>query len=635
MKFSLAKGPFLRSKRTTTEIMLELFAVLCVVWLTAVISYSVKYNFSVGLRALLVVLVSLVTTLAIDVIMALIKGKRTLKEICKFVLTSYSYVTAIIFALCLPVGTGYYVIIVGSVVATLLGKYVFGGFGYNIFNPAIIGRIFVGLAFASNLQYGVVSLADSSTFDYVTSATVTQNIDWTVGAIPVNYDLKTILFGGYFGAIGETFTLLLLIAAIYLIVRGIINFRLVGSYLITVTFISFFLGLLYNTDNVLMYTLLQLCTGGVMFGAVFMVTDPVTSPKSMNGKIIYGIGIGCLTMLIRVNSAYPEGVMFSIALMNMLTPLIDSCIKGNTFSNIGRKWAVICSFLVGAIGLNVGFNALYPLERIEAGEDDDKESQQNSDKWLEDYEVVKVSEGIYTVKTEAFHGDLKLKVYVDITNEKITKVELVEADALEYWDEGVQAYPSYNIFVGNNVDLKFSDFDKFTCSDNVCNKDVNDNTDFDIETDATYTSSAFIGGLKAVVVTARKDYKWLEDYEVVKVSEGIYTVKTEAFHGDLKLKVYVDITNEKITKVELVEADALEYWDEGVQAYPSYNIFVGNNVDLKFSDFDKFTCSDNVCNKDVNDNTDFDIEIDATYTSSAFIGGLKAVVVYSKLGGVN
>ena len=138
MKFSLAKGPFLRSKRSTTGIMLELFAVLAVVWLVAVVSYSIRFNFLVGLRAILVVLISLVTTVAVDVIVALLKGKRKIKEIGNFVLTSYSYVTAIIFALCLPVGVSYYAVVVGAVVATLLGKYVFGGFGYNIFNPAIV-----------------------------------------------------------------------------------------------------------------------------------------------------------------------------------------------------------------------------------------------------------------------------------------------------------------------------------------------------------------------------------------------------------------------------------------------------------------------------------------------------------------
>lgn len=500
MKFALSNGPFLRSKRSTTGIMLELFAVLTIVWICSVISYTVRYNFTVGLRAILVVLVSLITTLFIDVIMALIKGKRKIKEIGHFVLISYSYVTAIIFALCLPVGVDFYAVIVGAIVATLLGKYVFGGFGYNIFNPAIIGRIFVSLAFGSSLKYGIESSVNSSTYDFVSGATVTGSIDWSTGFIPEGFDLKAMLLGNYNGAIGETFTILLVIAAIYLIVRGIINFRLIGSYLITVTCISFFLGLFYNSSNVLNYTLLQLVSGGLMFGAVFMITDPVTSPKSMNGKIIYAIGAGCLTMLIRVNSAYPEGVMFSIALMNMLTPLIDSCIKGNTYSKLASRWAIVGAFLVGSIAINVGFNSLYPLDKLEAQEDE-------SQKWLERYNINKESEGVYTVSSQAFHGPLELRVYLDITSEVINKVEAVTIPdherTHEVGFEGVEGAPYYDVLIGDNLNLSFSEFDKFTCDNGMCSKTSSESTSFDIETTATYTASAFIGNLKAVVEVVR------------------------------------------------------------------------------------------------------------------------------------
>lgn len=501
MKFALSKGPFLRSKRSTTGIMLELFAVLAVVWLASVVTYTIRYNFTVGLRAILVVLVSLFTTLLIDVIMALVKGKKTIKEIGHFVLTSYSYVTAIIFALCLPVGVNFYAVVVGALVATLLGKYVFGGFGYNIFNPAIIGRIFVSLAFGSSLKYGIESSANSSTYDFVSGATVTGSIDWSIGAVPEGFDLKTLLFGNYNGALGETFTILLVVAAIYLIIRGIINFRLIGSYLITVTCISFFLGLFYNPSNILNYTLLQLISGGLMLGAVFMVTDPVTSPKSMNGKIIYGIGAGCLTMLIRVNSAYPEGVMFSIALMNMLTPLIDSCIKGNTYSKLGSRWAIIGAMLVGSVAINVGFNALYPLDKVETQPEDD------SQKWLERYTINKESEGVYTVSSQAFHGPLELRVYLDTTSQVINKVEAIvipdHERTHEAGFEGVEGAPYYNVLVGENLNLSFSEFDNFTCDKGICSKTGSDSTSFDIETTATYTASAFIGNLKAVVEVAR------------------------------------------------------------------------------------------------------------------------------------
>lgn len=494
MKFSLAKGPFLRNKRSTTGIMIELFAVLAVVWLASVVTYTVKYNFLVGLRAIFVVLVSLFTTLIVDVIVALMKGKRSIKDIGKFVLTSYSYVTAIIFALCLPVGASYYAVVIGAIVSTLLGKYVFGGFGYNIFNPAIIGRIFVGLAFGSSLNYGIVpNEVNSATYDYITGSTVTSSIDWSNGIIPEGYDLKTLLFGNYNGAMGETFTVLLVVAAIYLIVRGIINFRLIGSYLISIASISLFLGLLYKVDNVFSYTLTQLITGGIMFAAVFMITDPVTSPKSMNGKIIYALGAGALTMFIRVNSDYPEGVMFSIALMNMLNPLIDSCIKGTTFVNVCKRWTVITSFLVGAIGLNVGFNALYPLT---GGESEEKE---DSNKWLENYAISLVSDGIYTVSGRGFYGLVELKVYVDVSNEVITKVEVVSLanDHERITEEGI------SLLIGDNLNLGFAQFDNFSCEDGKCSKTGSGETTFDVKAGSTYSSSAVIGSLKAVVTTIK------------------------------------------------------------------------------------------------------------------------------------
>ncbi len=498
MKFSLAKGPFLRSKRTTTGIMLELFAVLVVVWLTSVVAYSVRFNFLVGLRAILLVLVSLFTTIVIDVLMALVKGKRSIKDISKFVLTSYSYVTSIIFTLCLPVGVSYYVVVIGSIVATLLGKYVFGGFGYNVFNPAIIGRIFVGLAFGSSMKYGIESsMSNSASYDFVSGATVTGSINWAQGTIPEGFDWKTLLFGNYNGAMGETYTLLLLVAGIYLIIRGIINYRIVLSYLVTVSGISLFLGLFYGVSNVFSYTLLHLVTGGLMFGAVFMITDPVTSPKAMNGKIIYGIGAGFLTMLIRVNSSYPEGVMYSIALMNMFTPLIDSCIKGNTFSKVGVKWAVIASFLVGSIGLSVGFNALYPLKEGQ-GENEDPNA------WMSNYAVEKIDDNTYTVSSKGFYDDIKMKVYVDKEKEIITQVELIEYSDHELTNiyvEGIYGYSGYDKIIGNNLNLSFSEFDNFNC-DNMCTN-TGASTSFDVESGATYTTGALIGNLKAVVETVR------------------------------------------------------------------------------------------------------------------------------------
>jgi uncharacterized protein with FMN-binding domain len=192
------------------------------------------------------------------------------------------------------------------------------------------------------------------------------------------------------------------------------------------------------------------------------------------------------------NFDYPEGVMFSIALMNMLNPLIDSCIKGTTFVGNGKKWAVIAAFFVGSIGLNVGFNALYPLNATT------EESKEDPNKWLENYTIASVGDGIYTVRGQGFYGNVELKVYVDTANQLITKVEVVSANDHErITEEGI------SLLIGDNLNLSFNEFDNFTCSDGICSKTGSGETSFDVKVGSSYSSSAVIGNLKAVVETVR------------------------------------------------------------------------------------------------------------------------------------
>lgn len=363
MKFKVNKGPFLRNKRSTTAIMLELFAVLCVIWITSIAFYATKYNFMAGLRVFGVVGVSILTTLILDVIVAIIKGKRKVKDILRFVLKSYSYVTAIIFGLCLPAGTSFYVVVIGAIVATVVGKYVFGGFGNNIFNPAIVGRIFVGLSFSDKLK--TIEVVNKTGIDTISGSTLTSSIDWTSGVSSFTGDNKVsllgMLFGEYQGAIGETFTGLLIVAGIYLLIRGIINYRLMLGYLTTALLCSLGIGLVNGVDNIGTYLLTTISTGGLMFASVFMITDPVTSPKSQDGKIMYSCVAGFLAIFIRVFSSYPEGVMFSIALANMVTPLIDQAIKGNTFENLTKRYIRIVIVVILCVGIATGYAAL-PFE---------------------------------------------------------------------------------------------------------------------------------------------------------------------------------------------------------------------------------------------------------------------------------
>ena len=351
MALKMTPGPFQRTKRSTTKIMLELFAVLCVVWIFAAVFHFVNIGATNGISVLLIGLVSIVVSCLCDVVVGLI-SKVAWKDMFKHVLNSYSYVTGIIFALCLPANTSLVVVVIGSLFGTALGKLVFGGFGHNVVNPAGIGRILVGLTYT----LGKTNLPGAS-LDFVNGATITGKIDWLTGYIPGNYTLLDLFLGQYVGAIGETCSALLIACGIYLMVRNIINYRVVCAYVGTTFVIAFVLGLVFKVDYVLTYALTHLFAGGLLFGGVFMVTDPVTSPTSPLGKVIFAIGAAMLTMLIRVSGNLPEGVVFSIVIMNLCTPLIDSAIKGKTDKE-WKSWVIAGSALVIAVLVNVGFALL-------------------------------------------------------------------------------------------------------------------------------------------------------------------------------------------------------------------------------------------------------------------------------------
>ena len=348
MQLRMAPGPFQRTKRSTTKIMLELFAVLCVVWIYAVVFHFVNVNPSNGLSILLIGIVSILVSCLCDVVVGLI-SKVAWKDMIKHVLNSYSYVTGIIFALCLPANTPLYTVIIGAVIGTALGKLVFGGFGHNVVNPAGIGRVMVGL---------FMTLGKTNVQDGFAGGTITGNINWQTGLIPGNFTLLDLFLGQHIGAIGETCSLLLILCGIYLMVRKIINYRIVLAYVGTTFIIALAYGLVYKVDYVLTYALTHLFAGGLLFGGVFMITDPVTAPTSPLGKTIYAIGAAMFTMLIRVCGNLPEGVVFSIIIMNFVTPLIDSSIKGKTTTKEWKSWVIVGCAVVIAILVNIGFALL-------------------------------------------------------------------------------------------------------------------------------------------------------------------------------------------------------------------------------------------------------------------------------------
>jgi len=406
MTFRVNPGPYKKSNRSTLKIMLILAAALAVVWICAVIySFKIgtpiveqvlKYNklhkkepieyMNYGIRAILIMIISIVTALVCDTIWTLCAHKKDSKlslgkELVQNLVYNYSWITAMIFALTLPVYTKFYVVIVGVIFAVIICKNVFGGFGKNVFNPAVMARLLVGLSFASSLSVDPIltnsnlakAFVDGNGLDAVTGATLTTAFNNTSGWLATSYDsvgqvvtgtifqgysMIDLLMGNYFGAMGETFTLVILVLGVILSVLKVINWRTPAFYLGTVALSSFVIALVLGLNNPLSYVVYHLSLGGLMFGAVFMLTDPVTGPTSNFGKAFIGIFAGLMVMIIRIAGGYPEGVAFSIALANFISPAIDYVCNSKSNSKLPVKYSVTFGTIILTVLLTsvVAFN---------------------------------------------------------------------------------------------------------------------------------------------------------------------------------------------------------------------------------------------------------------------------------------
>lgn len=346
MTLKSSSAPYLRGKKTTLQIMIELGIGLCLVWLFGVIYNFIANGMYYGFKSIYNMLTAVAVTEVCDVCTALVrhkKGASRKEEILTLLGHNYSWISAIILVLTLPAWTPLYVVILGSIFATVVVKNFFGGFGRNIFNPAALARIFIVVCFQSNIS------ASASGIEAISSGTVTtlmnQGCNWLVYSdlLPQGYTLSQVFLGTYNGALGETPTLLILLVGIVLSLRQDINWRTPVFYLGTMALTALFVGLIFKVEEPFAYTLVHLCLGGAAFGAVFMLTDPVSGPTSSFGKAFVGVFAGFITMVIRYStgSSYPEGVIFSIALSNMISPVIDHFVIGKSSDKLGLKYGIV------------------------------------------------------------------------------------------------------------------------------------------------------------------------------------------------------------------------------------------------------------------------------------------------------
>lgn len=312
-KLIVSTSPHIRTKISTAHIMGDVLIAL----LPAAVAGAVLF----GVRALLIMAVCVASCVASEFLFNLIcKKEQTVKDLS-------AAVTGLILALCLPVKTGIWECVVGSVFAIIVVKCFFGGIGCNFANPAATARVMLLVAFAGSVGGGSHTVYESA--ELVSSATPLEILKGDdLAALPSLLDM---FLGNRAGAIGETCAAALLVGFVYLLARKVIGWQVPVIYIGTVFIISLIIELDFTM------ALYQVLGGGLLIGAIFMATDYTTSPINKRGKMVFALGCGLFTVLFRYCSKLPEGVSYAILIMNILSPYIEKLCASKPLGKEGQK----------------------------------------------------------------------------------------------------------------------------------------------------------------------------------------------------------------------------------------------------------------------------------------------------------
>lgn len=310
-KLYVTSSPHFRDADDVQRIMLDVIIALIPALIAGIVFF--------GIGALYITLICVIFSVATEAVIQ----KLTHKEIT---INDFSAaVTGILLAFNLPVTIPWWIAAIGSIFAIAIVKQIFGGLGYNFMNPALAARAFLMASWPVPMTHFTV--------DGIASATplaIMKGVEAT-GKLPGLWDM---IIGNRGGTIGEVSVLALLIGAIYLLYRKVISIRIPASYILTVGILTWIFGKGGLFTGEPLYNILA---GGLILGAFFMATDYPTSPITERGQIIFGIGCGIFTSIIRLYGGYPEGVSYSILLMNIATPLIDKLTKPKVFGEVKAK----------------------------------------------------------------------------------------------------------------------------------------------------------------------------------------------------------------------------------------------------------------------------------------------------------
>jgi electron transport complex protein RnfD len=293
--------------------------------------------FIFGLQTLVITVISVLSCVAAEAVsQKLLRRPVTVRD-------GSAVITGLLLAYVIPPGVPYWMPVLGAVVAIYVAKHLLGGIGYNIFNPALIGRAFLVATFPVAMTSAwLPPIRDAAVLRYmgtgadaVSTATPLYVLKhYGLAAVMEKFGSLSTIYADFFvgwrpGCIGETSVLLLLMGGAYLLCKKYITWHIPVSVIVSVGFFTWVFG---GEKLFAGNPLLAVLSGGVMLGAIYMATDYVTSPTQPTGKLIFGAGIGALTVLIRLKGGYPEGICYAILLMNPLTPALDQWFKPKRFA---------------------------------------------------------------------------------------------------------------------------------------------------------------------------------------------------------------------------------------------------------------------------------------------------------------
>ncbi len=318
---TVSPSPHIHSGDSTQKIMYRVIYAMI-----PALAWSV---FVFGLDALRVTLIAVVACLAFEYAI-----QKYLLKIKPMITDGSALITGILLAFNVPSNIPWWIIIIGSLAAIGIGKLSFGGLGNNIFNPALVGRVFMLISFPVQMTSWPVNAR--SGIDAITSATplsiIKEGISNGIPISEITQKLPTtfdMLMGNIGGSLGEISALLLILGGLYMLWKKVITWHIPVSIIATVAFVAAVFWVINPTTYI--NPVYHVLSGGLMLGAIYMATDMVTSPMNPKGQIIYGVGIGLITISIRMFGAYPEGISFAILIMNAVTPLINTYVKPKRF----------------------------------------------------------------------------------------------------------------------------------------------------------------------------------------------------------------------------------------------------------------------------------------------------------------